>query len=76
MVMFKKFKDKSAGLLSHADLRTVKGKTIHWIFVAILFIFALISVVPALWVVMTAFKDTQEIYTSASFSQKICHGVK
>ena len=67
MAMFKKFKDKPAGLLSHADLRTFKGKTIHWIFVAILFVFALISVVPALWVVMTAFKDTQEIYTSASF---------
>jgi multiple sugar transport system permease protein len=68
--MFKKFKDKPAGLLSHADLRTFKGKTIHWIFVAILFVFALISVVPALWVVMTAFKDTQEIYTSASFFPK------
>ena len=67
MAMFKKFKDKPAGLLSHADLRTFKGKTIHWIFVAILFVFALISVVPALWVVMTAFKETQEIYTSASF---------
>lgn len=24
MAMFKKFKDKPAGLLSHADLRTVK----------------------------------------------------
>jgi multiple sugar transport system permease protein len=70
MAMFKKFKDKPAGLLSHADLRTFKGKTIHWIFVAILFVFALISVVPALWVVMTAFKDTQEIYTSASFFPK------
>jgi len=67
MAMFKKFKDKPAGLLSHADLRTVKGKTIHWIFVFILFIFSLIAVVPALWVVMTAFKETQEIYTSASF---------
>lgn len=67
MVMFKKFRDKPAGLLSHADLRTVKGKTVHWLFVAILFIVSLFTVIPALWVLMTAFKDTQEIYTSASF---------
>ncbi len=70
MVIFKKFKDKPAGLLSHADLRTFRGKTIHWIFVFILFIFSLIAVVPALWVVLTAFKETQEIYTSASFFPK------
>ena len=36
----------------------------------ILFIFSLIAVVPALWVVMTAFKETQEIYTSVSFFPK------
>jgi len=70
MTIFKKFKDKPAGILSHADLRTFKGKTIHWIFVAILFVFVLIAVVPTIWVVMTAFKDTQEIYTSSSFFPK------
>ena len=70
MVIFKKFKDKPAGILSHADLKTFKGKTIHWLFVTILFVVALFSVIPALWVVMVAFKDTQEIYTSTSFFPK------
>ncbi len=65
--MFKKFKDKPAGIISHSDLRTFKGKTVHWVFVAILFVFSLIAVVPALWVVLTAFKDTQEIYSGFSF---------
>ncbi|MBR5155429.1 MAG: carbohydrate ABC transporter permease [Clostridia bacterium] len=65
--MFKKFKDKPAGLLSHSDLRTVKGQTVHWIFVAILFVFSLIAIVPTIWVVMTAFKDTQEIYSGFTF---------
>lgn len=70
MAMFKKFNDKPAGVISHADLRTHKGKTVHWIFVFILFIFSLFAVVPTLWVVMTAFKDTQEIYTSSNFFPK------
>lgn len=70
MAMFKKFTDKPTGLLSHSDLKTFKGQTIHWIFVAILFVVVLISVIPALWVVMVAFKDTQEIYTSTNFFPK------
>lgn len=63
----KKFNEKQTGVLSSSDLKNWKGKTIYWIFFAILLITALISIVPAIWTILTAFKETQEIYASFSF---------
>lgn len=62
-----KFNSKQTGVLSSSDLKTVKGKLIYWTFFAILTITAIISVVPAIWTVLTSFKDTQEIYAAFSF---------
>ena len=63
----KRFESKQAGLLSSSDLKTLKGKLIYWFFFAILLVVCIISVIPAIWTVLTAFKDTQEIYSKFSF---------
>ena len=63
----KRFENKPTGMLSSSDLKTTYGKFIYWTFFAILVIVAIIAVVPAIWTVLTAFKDTQEIYNSFSF---------
>lgn len=66
----KKFETKQAGILTSSDLKTVKGKVIYSLFMIVLFIVAAISLIPAIWTVATAFKDTQEIYQNASFFPK------
>lgn len=58
----KKFSQKQAGILNSSDLKTAKGKMIYWTFFAILVIASLIAVIPSLWMIATAFKDTKEIY--------------
>lgn len=63
----RKFDVKQTGVLSSSDLKTVKGKVIYWVFFALLVIISLISVVPAIWTILTSFKDTQEIYSAFSF---------
>lgn len=66
----KKFNEKKAGLLSFAELKTARGKIIYWTMFAVMIIVALCSVLPAIWAVFTAFKTSQEIYTSTSFFPK------
>ena len=59
-----RFSEKQAGILNHADLRTVKGKIWYWSMFTVLVLFCLITFFPAMWMVLTAFKSSQEIYTS------------
>ncbi len=66
----KRFENKQTGLLSSSDLKTFKGKLIYWLFFAILLITCFISVFPAIWTILTAFKDTREIYGTFSFFPK------
>lgn len=68
--MMKKFDDKQTGLLSSYELKTLKGRIIYLAFLAVLLSVCLISVIPAVWTILTAFKDTQEIYTQFSFFPK------
>lgn len=63
----KKFSGKQTGVLSSSDLKNWQGKLIYWIFFAILAVTAGIALIPAVWTVFTAFKDTKEIYSSFSF---------
>lgn len=63
----KRFKDKPAGIISSADLKTVKGQLAYWIIFAILVIVCAICVIPSFWTLMTGFKTSQEMYTSTSF---------
>lgn len=67
-----RFSNKEAGIISNVDLKTFKGQLVHWIFVAVLIVFCVVSVIPTLWVVMTAFKDSKEIYVSRSFFPVNC----
>lgn len=66
----KNFDNKQTGVLSVSDLKTIKGKIIYWVFLAVLSMTVVIAVVPAIWTVLTAFKDTQEIYSGFSFFPK------
>ena len=65
-----KFKNKPTGLISASDFKTVSGKVIYILFTVILLIACIISVLPAVWTLLTAFKDTQEIYSTFSFFPK------
>lgn len=62
-----KFSSKQTGVLSSSDLKTAYGKFIYWIFFLLLSVVAVISIVPAIWTILTSFKGTQEIYAAFSF---------
>lgn len=66
----KKFLTKQAGVLCAAELKTGRGKALYWVFFAVLILISVITVLPAVWTVLTAFKDTQEIYSGFSFFPK------
>lgn len=63
----KKFREKQTGIISRSDLTKTSGKILYWFYFAMICLLAVVAVVPALWTILTAFKDTQEIYTSMSF---------
>ena len=62
----KKFRNKQAGILCFSDLKTARGKTLYWFFFAVLCLTCVITVFPAIWTVLTSFKETQEIYEAFS----------
>ncbi len=62
----KRFDNKQTGLLSSSDLKTLKGRIIYWVFFVVLLITCVISLFPAIWTILTAFKETQEIYGAFS----------
>ena len=55
---------KTEGLLNWNDLTNVSGKVIYAVMVALLLIMALICLVPVIWMVLSSFKTTQEMYAS------------
>lgn len=68
----RRFENKATGILSSSDLKSFKNKLIYWVLFAILVFFCIISLFPAIWTILTAFKDTQEIYNGFSlFPQDI-----
>lgn len=66
----KRFETKQTGVLSRTELKTFKGKLIYWIFFGILSTSAIISLFPAIWTLLTAFKETQEIYNGFNLIPK------
>ncbi|MDO4293117.1 MAG: carbohydrate ABC transporter permease [Eubacteriales bacterium] len=60
----KRFSEKQIGLLSSAELRSARGRLLYWFLFFLLVLMVIITVFPALWMILTAFKTTQEIYTS------------
>ena len=67
----KRFREKPTSVLSAADLKTGYGKGLYWLFFAILFIVCIVSLLPVIWTIVTAFKPTQEIFAKeATFFPK------
>ncbi len=64
------FSSKQAGIIMQNDLKSFKGKLLYWVFFAILIIICLTTFFPAIWMFLTAFKSTQEIYSSTAFIPK------
>ncbi|MBE7060478.1 MAG: carbohydrate ABC transporter permease [Ruminococcaceae bacterium] len=62
----KKFSSKQAGILNQSDLKTKKGKALYWTMFTILVAVCIITLFPVLWMVLTAFKSSQEMYSSVS----------
>lgn len=58
----KRFADKQAGLLNSLDLKKPKYILLYWVMFSILVIFALISLLPILWITLSSFKSSQELY--------------
>ncbi len=63
----KKLSEKQTGILGASDLKTFRGKLLYGIIFVFLLAVTIISVLPAIWTLLTSFKTTQEIYTSRSF---------
>lgn len=61
------FDNKPTAVLCASDLKTVKGKLFFWFMFAVLTVVCAIAVLPALWVILNAFKETQEIYSGFKF---------
>lgn len=66
----KKFEGKRPGIIMENDLKSFKGKLLYWIFFGILIVVCMTTLIPAIWMVLTAFKSTQEIYSSTAFFPK------
>lgn len=65
-----RFTDKQTTLLSHVELKSRKYRALYWILFAVMVVVALTTLIPAIWMVLTAFKTTQEIYSSTAFLPK------
>jgi len=63
----KSFSNKQPGIIMPNDLKSSNGKLLYWIFFGILILVCLTTLIPALWMLLTAFKSTQEIYSSTAF---------
>lgn len=63
----KKFENKQTGVLSSAELKTRKGRVVYWLFFGVLVIASVFALFPTIWTILTAFKETQEIYEKFTF---------
>ena len=66
----KNFSKKQPGIIMQNDLKSLGGKSLYWLLFGILIFVAFTTLFPALWMVLTSFKTTQEIYSSAAFFPK------
>lgn len=61
-----RFDSKNTGILRASDMKTLKGKLVYAFIIVILTITAIISMLPTAWTILSAFKDSSEIYSSFS----------
>lgn len=57
-----KIKEKPIGVISAFDLKQTKYKVIYFIMFAIMTVLVLAVIVPTIWIFLTGFKGSQEIY--------------
>ncbi len=65
-----RFSEKPAGLFMSSDLKSRKGKFGYWTLFAFVTIVMIFTFVPVIWMVLTAFKSSAEMYQSAAFFPK------
>lgn len=53
---------KSNGLINWMDLRSQKYRLVYWLMFAILFFLTLVCIVPIVWVTLSGFKTTEEMF--------------
>lgn len=58
----KKNIDTAEGLLNWSDIKQPSGKLIYVFMFLILFLLSLVCLIPVLWMALSAFKTTQEMY--------------
>ncbi|MFV0401064.1 MAG: carbohydrate ABC transporter permease [Oscillospiraceae bacterium] len=56
-----RFSNKNIGALNFMDMRRPGNKAIYWGIFALLFLLALVCILPPLWVMLSSFKTTKEI---------------
>ena len=55
------FTDKDVGALSAMEMKKGRNKLIYWGIFALLFLLALICILPPLWILISSFKTPQEL---------------
>ncbi len=58
----KAFDNKTTGIITPMELKLFRYRLMYWCVVAILVIMVMISILPALWILLSGFKDVNEIY--------------
>lgn len=62
--MLKKWKNKEHGAIHVIELKSRKTQAAYWILFGILFVIAMICLVPIIWLALTSFKSVNEIYAA------------
>ena len=57
----KRLRNKREGLLNFSDYKTIPNKIAYGVFIFLLILFALVAIVPILWLLITSFKTVNEI---------------
>ena len=57
------FNEKTAGLLNFSDLKKVRFKALYWGMFSFLIILSLAAILPIIWVFLSGFKTTAEMYS-------------
>ena len=57
----RRLKDKLSGIMNFSDYRRIHDRIIYSIFIILLVFFALVALVPIIWLFITSFKTIQEI---------------
>lgn len=58
---WKRFQEKESGVLNSMDMKNRKNKVIYWGIFVILFLVALVCILPPLWIMISSFKSTKEL---------------